>query len=371
MWIRPSQDLSREDIAEMRERFQNLRGQHVSGVGRWAERRMIFEMGFSYLGPLNERAWGLALQALELQEYVPAEMLPNLSNQEIDEEFAKLEKAGIIYRPTTQALRTQITHLLQGNLGRANKRRFITALFLWLIGDDEFRGRDAEAWANSFQFLQEVVEDLGERAEFVDDYIRVTGGSGNIYRIRPRPHPPFYVVSREVVEQGAVQHPTICIDPINAHTVVFGDVLVNLVLALYDDQLSARHIDTLSRHVFGDQRGDHRGRRRRNVNIEKCSSSGDVSLTDSKPTLQIGKKWRKRSDARFPTIHAGDVPDAARRRGQPYWRRIHAPNQGTALQQVRALADAVESGRNGRDHSAELERVGIRRQPEDRPRSSG
>ena len=302
LWIRPPSNMGRDEIAEMRERFQRLRGQNANGVGRWAERRMIFEMGFSYLGPLNERAWGLALQALELQEHVPTEMLPDLSNQEMDEEFVKLEKAGIIYRPTTPALRRQITHLLQGNLGPANKRRFNTALFLWLIGDDEFRGRDAEAWALSFQFLQEVVEDLGDRAEFVDDYIRVIGSSGNIYRIRPRPHPPFYVVSREVVEQGAVQHPTICIDPINAHTVVFGDVLVNLVLALYDDHLSARHIDTLSRHVFGDPHADYRGRRRRNVNIEHLwrRALGRMPDEEQPDPREMFQQWRRVID-RFQT----------------------------------------------------------------------
>ena len=295
LWVRPAADLSPEDIGEMREMFQGLREQHANGVGRWAERRMIFELGFSYLGPLNERAWGLALQALELQEHVAVEMRPVLSNQEIDDEFAKLEKAGIIYRPTTPALRNQITHLLQGNLGLANKRRFITALFLWLIGDDEFRGRDVKAWAKSFQFLQEVVEDLGERAEFVDDYIRVIGSSGNSYRIRPRPHPPFYVVSREVIGRDMQQQQSICIDPINAHTVVFGDILVNLVLALYDDQISARHINTLASHVFGDPHADYRGRRRRNVNIEHLwrRALGNMPDEEGADPREMFQQWRR------------------------------------------------------------------------------
>ena len=53
-------------------------------------------------------------------------------------------------------------------------------------------------------------------------------------------------------------------DPIGANRVVFGDVLVTLVLSLYDDQISARRINTLSQHVFGRPFG----RPRRNANID-------------------------------------------------------------------------------------------------------
>ena len=217
-----------------------------------------------------QRAWALALTALRLQESANNGNLPYLPNEEIDEELSKLSGLGVIHLPTNLIMRKQVAHLLRGDLGLANKRRLITGLFLWLIGDDEFRARNAEAWGRSFQFLQEVVKDLGDRAEFVDDYIRIIGTSGNVYRIKPRPHPPYYVVSREVMNDGGLQHPTICIDPVNAHSVVFGDILVNLVLALCDDEMSARHIDTLARHVFGMDRHGLRRRRQgvRRANIE-------------------------------------------------------------------------------------------------------
>ena len=61
------------------------------------------------------------------------------------------------------------------------------------------------------------------------------------------------------------QRTGICIDPIGAGRVVFGDVLVTLVLSLYDDQISARRINTLSHHVFG---RPNQSRRRRNANID-------------------------------------------------------------------------------------------------------
>ena len=48
----------------MRERFLQMRDSQ--GGGRWAERRMIFELGFPYLGPLNARAWGFAQCAMSI-----------------------------------------------------------------------------------------------------------------------------------------------------------------------------------------------------------------------------------------------------------------------------------------------------------------
>ncbi len=296
-WIRPDPNMTQDEIAEMREAFLQLRDRH--GRGRWAERRMIFEMGFSYLGPLNDSAWGLALSTLGLQQGTNSgDVLLDIPDAMIEEELTKLEKVGIIHLPSNPLMRAQIAHLLRGDLGLANKRRFITGLFLWLIDDDEFRGRDKEAWAKSFQFLQEVVNDLGDRADFVDNCIRVIGSSGNTYRIRPRPHPPHYIVSREV-EDG--QNQTICIDPVNAHTVVFGDILVNLVLALYDDQISARHIDTLARHVFGDPRTGHLGRQRRNVNIEHLWRRALGTMPGDQPEPQQAfQRWRRVVD-RFQT----------------------------------------------------------------------
>ena len=54
----------------------------------------------------------------------------------------------------------------------------------------------------------------------------------------------------------------ICIDPIGAGSVVFGDILVSLVLSLFEDQKSALRINTLHPHIFGVPRRH----RNRNVN---------------------------------------------------------------------------------------------------------
>ncbi len=294
-WIRPDPNLSQEALVEVREKFLLMRDRH--GRERWAERRMVFEMGFPYLGPLNDTAWGLALSVLELESFTTSNSLPNLRTADVTREFAKLEEIGVMHLPSNPQLRKQIAHLLRGDFGLSNKRRFVTTLFIWLIGEDEFLARDPEAWALSFQFLQEVVHDLGERASFIDDSIRVTGSSGNIYRISPRPHPPYYVVAREVEHQRQ----PICIDPLNAHTVVFGDILVNLVLALYDDQISARHIDTLARHVFGRRRPQHGGLYERN-NIEHLwrRALGNMPPGEAPPAEALFQQWHRVVD-RFQT----------------------------------------------------------------------
>lgn len=291
-WIRIDPKLSKEAVAEMKEQFSNLADFH--GVGRWAARHTIFEMGFPYYGPLNDRAWGHALAALNLRTIDSKKQLPNLRQTEIAEELSRLEKAGVLHLPSNAQMRKHLAHIMRGDFGRANKRRFASAVFIWLVGGDEFIARDPDAWAVSFGFLREVVDELDERASFIDDTIRVIGSSGNIYRIRPRIHPPYYIVYREVEDRRE----PICIDPIGAHTVLFADVLVNLVLSLYDDTMSARHITTLHRHVFGHRQ--HPRRVNRNIDHLWRQALGNVPPGEENPNEALPIVWRQLLD-RFQT----------------------------------------------------------------------
>ena len=259
-WVRPDSRLSPEAISELKEQFNQMQENH--NFGGLNARRMVFEMGFPYFGPLNDRAWSHAISTLNLQVVESNNPLPNIPRTVIDEELSKIEEAGVLCLPSNRNMRKHLAHLLRGDFGLENKRRLRTALFMWLVSEDEFIARNPETWATSFQFLQEIVDELDDRADFIDDTIRVTGSSGNIYRIKPRMHPPYFIVYREIGERRE----PICIDPIGAHTVVFGDILVNLVLSLYDDTMSARHINTLQRHVFGEP--DHLRPRRVNRNID-------------------------------------------------------------------------------------------------------
>ena len=255
-WVRPDLDIPTQELIEMRDEFQELFRRNSREM-----RHHSFEMGFSYHGPLTDKAWNIALTTLEFHVDSSNTQLPNIPHAVVDEELERLEHAGIVQLPKQLLLRKHLAHLLRGDFGLANKRLLITALFIWLVSDDEFIARVPAAWANSFIFLRDVVNDLGDRASFVDDTIRVTGSSGNTYRIQPKPQSPYYLVTREVEDQRI----PICIDPIGADTVVFGDVLVTLTLSLYDDQISARRINTLSQHVFGTPR---HLRRLRNRNID-------------------------------------------------------------------------------------------------------
>ena len=269
-WVRPDSRLSPEAISELKEQFNQMQENH--NFGGLNARRMVFEMGFPYFGPLNDRAWSHAISTLNLQVVESNTPLPNIPRTVIDEELSKIEEAGVLCLPSNRNMRKHLAHLLRGDFGLENKRRLRTALFMWLVSEDEFIARNPETWATSFQFLQEIVDELDDRADFVDDTIRVTGSSGNIYRIKPRMHPPYFIVYREIEDRRE----PICIDPIGAHTVVFGDILVNLVLSLYDDTMSARHINTLQRHVFGEP--DHVRTRRVNRNIDHLwrRALGDV-----------------------------------------------------------------------------------------------
>ncbi len=253
-WIRPHASL--EYVAELRGKFQEMfhrdhRNQMI--------RHHIMDMGFPYLGPFNDASWSNSFSILNFEDVqTPA---PNISETVVDNELSRLEKAGVIRLPTQPMLRKYVAHLLRGDFGLANKRRFITALFIWLVSDDEFIARVPEAWATSFNFLRDVVKELEDRASFVDSGIHVIGSSGNTYRIQSRAQKPYYLVTR-IVEDKRIP---ICIDPLGASNVVFGDVLVTLVLSLYDDQISARRINTLSQHVFGTP---VHHQRQRNVNID-------------------------------------------------------------------------------------------------------
>ena len=262
-WIRPDPNMTPQELADLREQFRESYQTHHHHARVYAEvNPHAFAMGFTYSGPLDERGWGIALSIfcpshhIELSEY----SIPNIPDSVVDEELTRLEGAGVVRLPRQPLLRKQVALILRGDYGLVMQRRFITMVFLWLVSDDEFIARVPDPWATSFNFLSDVVNELGDRASFVDGNIRVVGSSGNIYTIAPKRQTPYYQVSRIVDDQRT----GICIDPIGANRVVFGDVLVTLVLSLYDDQISARRINTLSQHVFGQPFG----RPRRNANVD-------------------------------------------------------------------------------------------------------
>ena len=241
-WIRPDSEFSHEKLGTLRRKYATQTRQH---------RQINHAIHRHYSGPLNDGAWGVTLSNLQLTEFNYPNPLPNIDIETVDRKLAELNRAGILYIPQNPNIREHITHFLQGTFGPDNTRLFVTILFLWLTSEDDYVARDPNAWAKSFQLLFEVIEDLADRAYFVHGAIEVVGSSGHTYRIQPKSGRPYFHVAGQVGEQ--YQH--ICIDPVGARNVIFGDVLVTLILSLYDDQTSARHIDTLARYLFGGNRG--------------------------------------------------------------------------------------------------------------------
>ena len=263
-WIRPNPNMSSHELADLRQQFsESLQTDRRHARVFLQAHPHPIGMGFAYSGPLSERGWGIALSILSASHSIELSRYntPNITHSVADRELSRLDEAGVLRLPRQPLMRKQVAHFLRGDYGLEMQQRLITMVFLWLVSDDEFIARVPDAWATSFNFLRDVINELGERASFVDGNIRVVGSSGNTYTIAPKRPMPYYQVSRMV--EG--QRTGICIDPIGANRVVFGDVLVTLVLSLYDDQISARRINTLSHHVFGRPTNS---RRRRNANID-------------------------------------------------------------------------------------------------------
>ncbi len=257
-WVKPSSKFSVEDLSKIRDMFHDLRSRNN---GNWLNRRHMFDMGFPYLGPVSDIGWISSLENLDIGIlHLRKEVVRSVSEGEVLAIENQLKAAGLVRFPKEQSVREHVAKIMLGVFGMEVKNKLTTAIFIWLIGDDEFVARNPPAWARSFQFVQEVVGDLNDRATIMDGYIEVIGSSGNVYRIKPKRHSPNYAVFRELDEKLEF----ICIDPVGAQNVVFGDILVTLVLSLYDDINSARLINTLGRHVFSTPER----MRRRNVNIE-------------------------------------------------------------------------------------------------------
>ena len=204
-----------------------------------------------YSGPLNDQEWKQALSRLHLGQSDFRQSRISIPSELIESRMTQLNRAGILSIPEDASIRAHIVLLSEGHFGADKTRLFATVLFLWLTPEDDYIARDPGPWAKSFQLLFEVIDDLGDRAYFVRGAIEVVGSSGHTYRIQPKSGRPYFHVAGQVGEQ--YQH--ICIDPVGASNVIFGDVLVTLILSLYDDQTSARHIDTLARYLFGGGRG--------------------------------------------------------------------------------------------------------------------
>ena len=254
------------------------------------------ENGMPNIGPLDDRHWSRLLHRLTPSHQInnPFSMdggIEKLGSDCVNEILQPLYNLSIRAIPQTELLREQLAHFLIGTFGQIPKDRLVANMLQWSTVDYFFR--NSEAWARSFVFVQEVVSELGDRAYFTEDGIRVIGTTNNIYQITPVRRPPYYRVSRIYEEQ----HIHICIDPIGAASVVFGDILVSLVLSLFEDQQSALRIHTLQPHIFGIPRRH----RNRNINhLWQRALGRNHERQDGDNTEHEGNVWQYLID-RFQT----------------------------------------------------------------------
>jgi hypothetical protein len=219
---------------------------------------MLRELGINFAGPCSDRAWTVALDLIKQRSRFhrngppnPFTSTPSTKPEEVDikTQMGILSDIGVLCLPQKESLKEQVAHLMVGNCGKEAMKRFRAALFVWLVNDAEFITR-GPAWAKGFSFVHQVLKELNERVNSNGGGFQIIGSSRNTYQISPRRNNPHYVITR-ITGEKKVQ---ICIDPTGADGLVLADVIVTLILSLYDDQMSARHIDTLCSHVYGSQR---------------------------------------------------------------------------------------------------------------------
>ena len=160
--------------------------------------------------------------------------------------------------PSSPSLREAISRIADGAFGDEPADRIRASLLLWsTVVELEFLTCPPSAWARSFQWVREIVEENPESIQISKEGIYVDGTSKNRYRISPatrsQGHDRF-----EIRKVSRVGDDVLGDNPICIHSVTddeqnperpLGDVVVNLILALRDDLHTAEKIPQLYRQL--------------------------------------------------------------------------------------------------------------------------
>ena len=187
--------------------------------------------------------------------------------------------------PEIPAIREEFSRMATGAIGERVADRCRMAVLLWSTHvEREFLTCDRSAWASSFQWVRELVEEFAGSARVAVDGIYVDGISGNLYRIAPEKRhgssisPALnagdYFEVRKVARIGEDMTNPICIHVKESKEEgvrdeeVLGDIVVALLLALRNDLVTAETINPLFRELprkyqARERPGDRRGWRRR------------------------------------------------------------------------------------------------------------
>ncbi|MDP6906223.1 MAG: hypothetical protein QF440_02270 [Candidatus Thalassarchaeaceae archaeon] len=169
--------------------------------------------------------------------------------------------------PITPIIRETFSRMANGALGEIVADRCRMAILLWSSHvEREFLTCSRSAWAKSFQWVRELVEEMASYVTIGADGLYVDGESGNLYRIGPEEAcatGPRYALAvrsgdhfevRKVARVGNEMTKPICIhvdenQEGGQFEVVMGDIVAALILALRDDLKSAESIVPLFREL--------------------------------------------------------------------------------------------------------------------------
>ena len=192
-------------------------------------------------GPENDKHWRRMMQQISLQQSLGWGTMMNkqvdLDNDTLEVMMDHIESLGVNRLPKSNRQKERLANLIGGAFGQDAKDATVARILQWNTPRDFFG--DEGALARSFRWLKEIVNGLDHnRVWFVENGIMIIGTSGNVYEIIPSRSRPLYRVTLPECGSG------VCLNSISSDG-PFGDVLVDLVLALYNDELSAQRIPLL------------------------------------------------------------------------------------------------------------------------------
>ena len=192
-------------------------------------------------GPEHDKHWKRLVQIFCLQRGLGWEPIfktqVDLNEDTLEVMMDLVQGIGVKYLPESNRQKELLANIIGGAFGQDVKDAMVARILQWNTPREFFV--DEDALAQSFRWLKEIVSGLdSNRVWFNENGIIVIGTSGNVYEIVPSTRRPRYRVTLPESNSG------VCLNPISSDE-PFGDVLADLVLTLYNDDLSAQRIPLL------------------------------------------------------------------------------------------------------------------------------
>jgi hypothetical protein len=192
-------------------------------------------------GPEQDKHWSRLIQRISLSHSLGWRDRFE-KNVDLDEDTIELimdiiRSIGVKHLPTSNRQKELLANILGGAFGPDVRDEMVARILQWNASRDFLV--DDDSLARSFRWLKEIVSDFdSNRVWFTEIGIMVIGMSGNVYEIVPSSRRPRYRVTLPESNSG------VCLNPISSDD-PFGDVLADLVLTLYNDELSSERIPLL------------------------------------------------------------------------------------------------------------------------------